>query len=111
MNTKVKVIWPKNYLFNSFWAPKVLNSFVKKGNKASVENEFFTLFKDLKKITTSPTFLLLGLVKRARPAFGLKIILNKVSKLKTEDTEEDIPKYIRIPIPIRKLRGLKLGIN
>jgi hypothetical protein len=31
---KVKIFWPKNYLFNSFWAPKVINRFISKGNKA-----------------------------------------------------------------------------
>jgi hypothetical protein len=115
-NAKVKIIWPKNYLFNSFWAPKVINRFITKGNKESIEKEFFVLFKSLKKITTNPTFLLLGLIKSIRPAFGLKIILNKITKLQETGGEPDaknatpLLKYIRIPIFMRTLRGLKLGI-
>jgi hypothetical protein len=110
---KVKIIWPKNYLFDSFWAPKVINKFIVNGNKARVEKEFFVFFKTLKTITVNPLFLLLGLIKRARPVFGLKKILNKVvGSLKSEDDdEEERPKYIRIPISIRKLRGLKVGIK
>ena len=61
-------------------------------------------------------FLILGLIKRARPVFGLKKILNKVSKLKPEPEEgEDEgklpPKYLRIPIIVRRLRGQKIAIK
>jgi hypothetical protein len=109
---KVKIFWPKNYLFNSFWVPKIINRFIVKGNKASIEKEFFTFFKDLKKITVNPIFLLLGLIKRVRPVFGLKKILNKASKLKSDAEEEkDRPKYIRIPTIMRRLRGLKIGLK
>jgi hypothetical protein len=112
INQKVKIIWPKNYLFNSFWAPKVINRFIIKGNKEYVEKEFSIFFSSLKKITINPVFLLLGLIKKVRPIFGLKKILNKVSKLKSDDdNEKPIPKYIRIPMIMRKLRGLKIGIK
>jgi hypothetical protein len=47
-----------------------------------------------------------------RPVFGLKKILNKVSKLKTdEENEKPLPKYIRIPMILRKIRGLKIGLK
>jgi hypothetical protein len=53
-------------------------------------------------------------MKRVRPVFGLKKILNKISKL-AEDVDEDkdvfIPKYLRVPIIMRKVRGLKVGIK
>jgi hypothetical protein len=112
VNVKVKIFWPKNYLFNSFWAPKIINRFLVKGNKEYIEKEFFILFKALKKITINPIFLLLGLIKRVRPVFGLKKILNKVSKLKTdEENEKPLPKYIRIPMILRKIRGLKIGLK
>ena len=111
INLKVKIIWPKNYLFNSFWAPKVINRFITKGNKECVEKEFFIFFKDLKKLTINPIFLLLGLIKKVRPIFGLKKILNKASKLKSEDDEEKPPKYIRIPTIMRRVRGLRIGIR
>jgi hypothetical protein len=64
LNVKVKIFWPRNYLFNSFWAPKIINRFVGKGNKEYIEKEFFIFFKELKKITINPIFLLLGLIKR-----------------------------------------------
>jgi hypothetical protein len=89
-----------------------MNRFIIKGNKAHIEKEFFILFKELKKITRNPIFLVLGLIKKARPVFGLKIILNKVSKLKVDnDKGVPIPKYLRIPMPIRKLRGFKIAIK
>ena len=116
-NLKVKIFWPPNYLFTSFWAPKIINRFIVKGNKAHIEKEFFLFFKNLKKITTKPIFLLLGLMKRVRPVFGLKKILNKLSKLAEgaevadEDKDTPIPKYLRIPIIMRKVRGLKTGIK
>jgi hypothetical protein len=94
--------------------PKIINRFIIKGNKAHVEKEFFIFFKLLKKITTNPIFLLLGLMQQVRPVFGLKKILNKISKL-AEDVDEDkdipIPKYLRVPIIMRKVRGLKVGIK
>lgn len=112
INIKVKIIWPKNYLFNSFWGPKVINQFITKGNKEPIEKEFFIFFKTLKKITINPIFLILGLIKRVRPVFGLKKILNKVSKMQTEAEEKIVkPKYIRIPMVMRKLRGMKIGIK
>jgi hypothetical protein len=99
-------------LFNSFWVPKIINRFIVKGNKEYIEKEFFTFFKDLKKITVNPIFLLLGLIKKVRPVFGLKKILNKASKLKSdEDEEKDRPKYIRIPTIMRRIRGLKIGLK
>jgi hypothetical protein len=111
ISIKVKIFWPKNYLFNSFWAPKVINRFVIKGNKEFIEKEFFIFFKTLKKLTISPMFLLLGLLEKVRPIFGLKKILNKASKLKSEDDEDKSPKYIRVPIIMRRVRGLKIGIK
>jgi hypothetical protein len=116
ISIKVKIFWPKNYLFNSFWAPKVINRFVVRGNKACIEKEFFIFFKELKNITISPVFLLLGLIKKVRPVFGLKKILNKASKLTSDDEEEEEkakpkPKYVRIPIILRRLRGLKMGLK
>jgi hypothetical protein len=82
------------------------------GNKAYIEKEFFVFFSKLKRVTLNPVFLLLGLIKKVRPVFGLKKILNKVSKLKSADDEEKpVPKYIRIPIIMRKIRGLKIGIK
>jgi hypothetical protein len=110
VNLKVKIFWPKNYLFNSFWAPKVINRFISKGNKEYIEKEFFLFFKELKKITVNPIFLVLGLIAKVRPVFGLKRILNKASKLKTEDGEDNPPRYIRIPTILRKNRGLKIGV-
>jgi hypothetical protein len=112
VNMKVKILWPKNYLFNSFWAPKIIHKFITKGNKEYIEKEFFIFFKGLKKITINPIFLILGLIKRVRPVFGLKKILNKVSKLKTDEEDaKPIPKYIRIPMILRKIRGLKIGLQ
>jgi hypothetical protein len=114
---KVKIFWPPNYLFISFWAPKIINRFITKGNKARIEKEFFFFFKSLKKITTNPVFLLLGLLQRVRPVFGLKKILNKISKLAEVDEDEDeadkvpIPKYLRVPIIMRRVRGLKVGVK
>jgi hypothetical protein len=82
------------------------------GNKECVEQEFFVFFGKLKRLTLNPVFLLLGLIKQVRPVFGLKKILNKVSKLKSlDDDDKPIPKYIRIPIIMRKIRGLKIGIK
>jgi hypothetical protein len=82
------------------------------GNKEHVEQEFFIFFGKLKRLTLNPVFLLLGLIKQVRPVFGLKKILNKVSKLKSlDDDDKPIPKYIRIPIIMRKIRGLKIGIK
>jgi len=49
-----------------------------------------------------------------RPVFGLKKILNKVSKLKSDkdDTEgKKTPTHIRIPMIMRRIRGQKLGIK
>jgi hypothetical protein len=113
LKLKVKIFWPKNYLFNSFWAPKVINRFLTKGNKEYIEKEFFIFFKSLKKLTLSPVFLLLGLIKKVRPVFGLKKILNKASKLKSDDDDDEKPrpKYIRIPMIMRKIRGLKIGLK
>ena len=111
VSIKVKIFWPKNYLFNSFWVPKIINRFVVKGNKAFVEKEFFIFLKTLKKLTINPIFLLLGLIKRVRPIFGLKKILNKTSKLKSEDDDEKPPKYIRIPTIMRRVRWFKIGIR
>jgi hypothetical protein len=112
INLKVKIFWPKNYLFNSFWAPKVIHRFIAKGNKAYIEKEFFIFFKNLKKITINPIFLVLGLIKKVRPCFGLKKILNKASKLKSnEGDEKPLPKYIRIPTIMRRIRGLKIGVK
>jgi hypothetical protein len=112
IKVKVRIFWPKNYLFNSFWAPKVINRFVVRGNKARIEKEFFVFFKSLKKITINPVFLLLGLIKKVRPVFGLKKILNKASKLITDEEEEKVkPKYVRIPTILRRIRGLKMGLK
>jgi hypothetical protein len=109
---KVKIFWPKNYLFNSFWAPKVMNRFIVRGNKEYIEREFFIFFKNLKKVTINPIFLLLGLLKKVRPVFGLKKILNKASKLTTEEEKEKVkPKYIRIPTILRRIRGVKIGLK
>jgi hypothetical protein len=84
---------------------------VTKGNKAHIEKEFFLFFKALKKITINPIFLILGLIKRVRPVFGLKKIINKASKLRREDDEKAIPKYLRIPMIMRRVRGLKIGLK
>jgi len=111
INLKVKIIWPKNYLFNSFWAPKVINRFITKGNKEYIEKEFFIFFKQLKKLTINPIFLILGLIKKATPVFGLKKILNKVSKLQSEDDKIIPPKYLRIPIILRQMRALKIAVR
>jgi hypothetical protein len=50
-------------------------------------------------------------MKRVRPIFGLKKIINKASKLKTEGDEKPIPKYIRVPMLMRRIRGLKIGLK
>jgi hypothetical protein len=89
-----------------------MNRFIVKGNKAFVEKEFYSYYKALKKITRNPVFLLLGIIKRVRPVFGLKRILNKASKLTTEEEDEKPrPKYIRIPMIMRSIRGLKIGLK
>lgn len=103
---KVKIFWFKSYFFNSFWIQKILNRFMINGKKATIEKEFFLCFKELKKISNTPLFLIFGVLQKSLPLVGLKKVKGKgrISKRKGR-------RKIRVPFPATRVRRQKIGLK
>ena len=105
---KVRIYWLKNYVFNSSLLPKVMHKFISGGNKESIEKEFYLYFKELKKITLKPVFLILNIIQITYPIIGLRS--TKQKGIGTPGRKKGLVR-VYIPFPIQKLRGLKMGLS
>ena len=86
---KLKILWNKYPLINSFWYSKFTNQLMRKGKKESIENILVLMFKQLKEITRLPHLFFFEVFFLTK----CSVVLKWVRKAKIFN---QVPKFISI---------------
>lgn len=96
---RLKILWIKHSIHQSRWLSKLINGFVKKGNKDFSERIYEKAFISLKSITKAPQILIFEVLSMIKPIFLMKWIRKakhffKVPKLASTSKQYRFSSYM-----------------